>query len=391
MSFVKRNYVDGETVITASNLNDIQDAVIDLEATRNVPTNVRTAIYTLLENAAYATTGLEDEIAIVEEWAAEITSLTLSAFTLSLNQDIPQTLTATTIPSGITVAWTSSDSSVATVSDGVVTGVSNGSCTITASAGDLSATCDVTVSGFAELESISAVYTQSGTVYDTDSLDSLKADLVVTATYSDSSTATIASADYTLSGTLTEGTSTITVAYSGKTTTFTVTVTHIAQDTTAEIEKSGKYITYTSSAGYFNKTSANAGTTIKYAVVNAPSNKLHLAGIIPTDALSNKTLNKDTNPACAVLYDANGEKFTGGYVTEQSASSYNRWVQNVNGSMTEYNQSWEIASGYYYITFSVDMRYLDDAYIYDGTTGQVFFAGINTPYYGMTNISEANA
>lgn len=55
----------------------------------------------------------------------------------------------------------------------------------------------------ADLSSIAAVYTQSGTVYDTDSLDSLKADLVVTATYSDSSTQTVLAADYTLSGTLT--------------------------------------------------------------------------------------------------------------------------------------------------------------------------------------------
>lgn len=74
------------------------------------------------------------------------------------------------------------------------------------------------------LSSISAVYTQSGTVYDTDTLDSLKADLVVTARYSDSSTQTVPAADYTLSGTLTEGTSTITVSYGGKTTTFSVTV-----------------------------------------------------------------------------------------------------------------------------------------------------------------------
>lgn len=77
----------------------------------------------------------------------------------------------------------------------------------------------------ANLVRITAVYTQSGTVYDTDSLDSLKTDLVVTATYSDSSSETVASADYTLSGTLTVGTSTITVSYGGKTTTFTVTVT----------------------------------------------------------------------------------------------------------------------------------------------------------------------
>lgn len=75
-----------------------------------------------------------------------------------------------------------------------------------------------------ELVSISAVYTQSGTIYDTDTLDDLKPDLVVTATYEDSSTAVVTS--YVLSGTLTTGTSTITVSYGGKTTTFTVTVTH---------------------------------------------------------------------------------------------------------------------------------------------------------------------
>lgn len=75
-----------------------------------------------------------------------------------------------------------------------------------------------------ELVSISAVYTQSGTVYDTDSLDSLKSDLVVTALYEDTTTETITT--YTLSGTLTTGTSTITVSYGGKTDTFTVTVIH---------------------------------------------------------------------------------------------------------------------------------------------------------------------
>lgn len=76
------------------------------------------------------------------------------------------------------------------------------------------------------LSSISADYTQSGTVLDTDSLDSLKSDLIVTAHYSDSSTAIVASSVYTLSGTLEAGTSTITVSYGGKTDTFSVIVTH---------------------------------------------------------------------------------------------------------------------------------------------------------------------
>ena len=78
----------------------------------------------------------------------------------------------------------------------------------------------------ANLVSISAVYTQSGTVYDNQTLDSLKADLVVTASWDDSSTTTLSADDYSLSGTLETGTSVITVSYNGKTDTFNVTVTH---------------------------------------------------------------------------------------------------------------------------------------------------------------------
>lgn len=77
----------------------------------------------------------------------------------------------------------------------------------------------------ADLVSISAVFTQgSAVIYDTDSLDTLKQYLVVTAHMSDSSTQTVTS--YALSGTLEVGTSTITVSYMQKTTTFNVTVTH---------------------------------------------------------------------------------------------------------------------------------------------------------------------
>lgn len=99
---------------------------------------------------------------------------------------------------------------------------SNGTISIPAVTGALVITV---TAAQAAVASISAVYTQSGTVYDTDTLDSLKTDLVVTATLEDSSTVTVPSADYTLSGTLSAGTSTITVTFREKTDTFTVTVT----------------------------------------------------------------------------------------------------------------------------------------------------------------------
>ena len=91
----------------------------------------------------------------------------------------------------------------------------------------------------ADLVSISAVYTQSGAVYETDALDDLKDDLVVTALMSDQTTRPVT--DYTLSGTLTEGTSTITVTYEGKTTTFTVTVSHEAVYT-RQVTEAGTFI-----------------------------------------------------------------------------------------------------------------------------------------------------
>lgn len=76
-----------------------------------------------------------------------------------------------------------------------------------------------------DIQSISAVYTQSGTVYATDSLDSLKENLVVTATKPDSTQYVVPDSKYTLSGTLTIGISTITVTYTNITTSFNVTVT----------------------------------------------------------------------------------------------------------------------------------------------------------------------
>lgn len=130
------------------------------------------------------------------------------------------------LKSDLVVTAVYTDSSTEAVTTYTLSGtLTAGQSTITVSYGGKTTTFKVNVTAPATLDSISAVYTQSGTVYDTDSLDSLKTDLVVTATYSDSTTETVAAADYTLSGTLTVGTSTVTVTYSEKTTTFSVTVT----------------------------------------------------------------------------------------------------------------------------------------------------------------------
>lgn len=60
-------------------------------------------------------------------------SVTLSASTASIAVNGTETLTATTVPADAEVTWSSSDQLVATVEDGVVTGVAAGDATITAS------------------------------------------------------------------------------------------------------------------------------------------------------------------------------------------------------------------------------------------------------------------
>lgn len=103
--------------------------------------------------------------------------------------------------------------------------LSVGTSTITVTYGGKTTTFTVTVTDTSvTIESISCVYNQSGTVLATDSLDVLKADLVVTAHYSNSTEQVIDALNYELSGTLSGGTSTITVTYEGKTATFNVLV-----------------------------------------------------------------------------------------------------------------------------------------------------------------------
>ena len=76
----------------------------------------------------------------------------------------------------------------------------------------------------AGVSSISAIFSQGqNVIYDSASLNDLRQYLTVTATYDNSSTATVSG--YTLSGTLSAGTCTITVTFGGKTTTFSATIT----------------------------------------------------------------------------------------------------------------------------------------------------------------------
>jgi phi13 family phage major tail protein len=75
-----------------------------------------------------------------------VTAISVSPATATVTVDATTTVTATTTPTGAAVTWSSSNNNVATVLNGVVTGVRAGTAVITATSGMYSDSCEITVS-----------------------------------------------------------------------------------------------------------------------------------------------------------------------------------------------------------------------------------------------------
>lgn len=232
-----------EAVQRAENAADRAEAAA--ESGGGLTDNVKQALLQIARKVAYIDAHGQDYYDDLYDALYEVTRLTLDVSSISLGTiGATSQITATTVPSGAAVTWVSSDTSVATVVNGLVTAVGYGSATITASAGNLTAQCSVVIAQ-ATVTSISAVYTPSGTIYETDipALDTLKSDLVVTAHWSNGTTSIVT--DYALTGTLSAGSNTITISYGGQTTTITVTVVALSS-ISAVYTQSGTVYTTTS-------------------------------------------------------------------------------------------------------------------------------------------------
>lgn len=105
---------------------------------------ILTTIFCAILSLQLVSCGGDDEGGIA---TTEITGVTLDQSTLSLEEEETVTLVSTLAPVGATgaIVWSSSDTSVATVNEGEVTGVSEGTSNIVASIGAFTATCEVTV------------------------------------------------------------------------------------------------------------------------------------------------------------------------------------------------------------------------------------------------------
>lgn len=250
----------------------------------------------------------------------------------------------------------------------------------------------------ADLVSISAVYTQSGTVYDTDTLDSLKSDLVVTALMSDQTTRPVT--DYTLSGTLTEGTSTITVSYGGKTTTFTVTVSVYSTAPVIAVQNAYIYTDYTTPS--YN----GFGVTKKYEYLFSESIIENCAYYDSTNDYMTtngwagiKYYTADVNTVASGVSWPSGGKAKNSLFKDSEGAGYGSITKNSEAEwkFNRYSTKAMRSNG---LALTLPLLDLDDCYAYwykpvsgsilpDGVAvGDIIFAGANTQYYGKHNIND---
>ena len=167
----------------------------------------------------------------VNKKVVNVTGIILDHVSAELTEGETVTLTATVSPDNATdktVTWTSSDETVATVKDGVVTAIAAGKATITAKAGNYIAACGVTVKAKIihatniSLDKVSAELTEGETVTLTATVSPDNAtDNTVTWTSSDETVATVKDGVVTA---IAAGKATITAKTGNYTATCTVTV-----------------------------------------------------------------------------------------------------------------------------------------------------------------------
>lgn len=256
-----------------------------------------------------------------------VTSVTLNKTTASLKVGETVTLAATVNPSDATdksVTWTTSDATVATVSNGVVTAKKLGTATITAKAGEKTASCSITViptpvtsvtlnKTSASLK-VGEIVTLTATIGPDDATDK-----TVTWTTSDATVATVSNGVITAKKI---GTATITAKAGDKTATCLITViptpvTSVTLSKTTASLKVGETVTLSATVNPSDATDKTVTWTTSDATVATVSNGVVTAKKMGTVTITAQAGDKTASCTVKVLSDAlegweEGEPIEGG-------------------------------------------------------------------------------
>ena len=251
-----------------------------------------------------------------EDPTVAVTGITLDKSTAELTEGESVTLVATVAPDNATdktVTWTTSDASVATVTNGVVTAVKAGNATITAKAGDKSATCTIAVNAKVisvtgiTLDKTTAVLTEGETVTLVATVAPDNAtDKTVTWTTSDASVATVTNGVVTA---VKAGNATITAKAGDKSATCTIavnakviSVTGITLDKTTAVLTEGETVTLVATVAPDNATDKTVTWTTSDASVATVTN-----GVVTAVKAGSATITAkagDKSAICAVTVKA---------------------------------------------------------------------------------------
>lgn len=317
------------------------------------------------DNTTYISTGETPQV--------DVTGVTISTASTTINVGATKTLVATVLPISATdkaVTWSSNNTSIATVSnEGVVTAVASGECTITVTThdGGYTASCDVTVVvPVATTLVIEGAPSISAETCGYNAIADNSEDVTTYATWSitnGSQYATINSSTgiITILNGSNESSVTIQAIYGGLTATTTVTLTYVSgatseTETESTIDIGGNTTTVTTTVTTYEDGSL---VEVEETVVT------DVNGNVIGTSESNKTTNADGSyNGNTTNYDAEGNPTDGSNVTGDT-------VGNVSTQSVEYD-----ASGNTLITgYDIDTT---------ESTGKTFNGdGANTEYYAF--------